>query len=136
MAENIDFLGTGWAFPPEFNKDKASVEMSSDEDDIKSSLQILLSTTLGERILQPTYGCNLRDYLFEPIDTSMKTFLTDLITKAILYFEPRILLEKTEINVKNEEGYVQFLLTYTIKTTNSRYNFVYPFYLNEGSGVI
>ena len=47
------FLGTGWSFPPKFNKKSKRVEMISDVKDIKSSLEILLSTRLGERIMVP-----------------------------------------------------------------------------------
>ena len=55
------FLGTGWKFPPEFNNQTGTVEMVSDYTDIKESLDILLSTSLGERVMQPDYGCNLND---------------------------------------------------------------------------
>ena len=49
------FLGTGWSFPPEFNP-YGSVKKVSDEEDIRESLVILLSTSPGERIMQPTYA--------------------------------------------------------------------------------
>ena len=51
--EFLSFLGTGWSFPPEFNNMTGTVEMVSNVDDINQSLQILLSTTLGERVMQP-----------------------------------------------------------------------------------
>lgn len=133
MSEENPFLGTGWAFPPSFNKDTRSVGMTSGVEDINKSLEILLSTSLGERIMHPTYGCNLKDYLFEPLDQSLDAFLKDLIKTAILYFEPRILLEKISLEPVSLEGRVTITLDYRVRSTNSRYNFVLPFYLNEGA---
>ncbi|WP_281557360.1 GPW/gp25 family protein [Thalassomonas sp. RHCl1] len=133
MSEENPFLGTGWGFPPTFNKDTRSVGMTSGVEDINKSLEILLSTSLGERIMHPTYGCNLKDYLFEPLDQSLDAFLKDLIKTAILYFEPRILLEKISLEPVSLEGRVTITLDYRVRSTNSRYNFVLPFYLNEGA---
>ena len=58
------FLGTGWAFPPTFDPVSGTVELVSGEKDINESLNILLSTSIGERVMQPKYGCNMQDYLF------------------------------------------------------------------------
>ncbi|MEP6846707.1 MAG: GPW/gp25 family protein [Panacibacter sp.] len=130
---NKSFLGTGWAFPPTFTVNPCTVEMVSAEEDIKQSLQILLSTRHGERVMQPEYGCNLDVLLFEPINTSLITFVKDLIEKAVLYHEPRIDLKKIDIVTDQVlEGLLLIELEYVIRSTNSRYNLVYPFYLNEG----
>ena len=132
MADNIPFLGTGWGFPPTFERRRKSVVMISDEADINSSLEILLSTSKGERIMQPTYGCDLKRLLFEPLDISLKAYIKDMIKTAILYFEPRIRLDDVSLESKPNAGMIEITLAYTIRATNSRYNLVYPFYLNEG----
>ncbi len=132
-VNEMDFLGKGWAFPPEFVRGSNSVVMVSKETDIEQSLEILLSTSLGERFLQPTYGCNLHDYLFESLDEAMKRFLQDLIETAILYHEPRIKLIKINTRTRAEEGLILFELEYWIRTTNTRTNYVYPFYIKEGT---
>ena len=135
MEDARSFLGRGWSFPPEFNKESKQVEMVKEEKDIKESLSILLSTSLGERVMQPTYGCNLADYQFEPTNNSLIGFLKDLIENAILIFEPRIKLEKIEITDPGSfdliEGKLQISLDYSIAGTNSRYNYVYDFYKRE-----
>lgn len=135
MDSKIHFLGTGWGFPPNFDKYKKSVVMISDEEDIRSSLEILLSTDIGERIMQPTYGCDLKRLLFEPLDTSLKAYIRDLIETAILYYEPRIQLDDISLETKPNQGLIEITLEYTVRTTNSRYNFVYPFYLKEGTNI-
>lgn len=128
------FLGTGWSFPPTFNTSAATVEMTSDELDIQKSLEILLSTRKGERVMEPEYGCNLDDMLFEPMTTTFKTFMRETIKTAILYYEARIDLNAVNIDDSREtEGVIAIALDYTVRTTNSRFNFVYPFYKKEGT---
>ena len=130
------FLGRGWSFPPKFDAVNKSVVMTEEEKDIESSLQILLSTRLGERIMQPTYGCNLDDMVFESMNLTMLTYMQDLIENSILYHEARIELEKVEIDSSRQnEGFFLIVLKYMVRTTNSRYNYVYPYYINQGTNI-
>jgi len=136
MESNNSFLGTGWSFPPEFDKSKKIVVMISDALDIKKSLEILLATKLGERVMQPTYGCNLDELMFKPLSLTLKTFVIDLIKTAILYHEPRIDVEKIDIDATNElQGELLILVDYKIRATNSRANLVFPFYKAEGTDI-
>jgi phage baseplate assembly protein W len=130
------FLGTGWSFPPTFNASSNNAVMTSDEADIQLSLQILLATRKGERIMLPDYGCNLDEMLFEPITTTFKTYISEMIRTAILFYESRIDLNSVKIDDSREtEGVIAIVLDYTVRTTNSRFNFVYPFYKNEGTEI-
>jgi phage baseplate assembly protein W len=129
MSTDTTFLGRGWGFPPEFNRAAKGVGMLEDEQDIESSLNILLSTRLGERIMQPDYGCNLDEMVFEAMNLTMRTYLKDLVEHAILYHEPRIELEKLEIDTSREvEGVLLMSIDYRVRTTNSRFNYVAPYY--------
>lgn len=129
-----NFLGKGWSFPPTFNKQLKEVQMTEKVDDIEKSLQILLTTTLGERLMQPRYGCNMEDLLFESLDTTTKTIIIDRIKTAILFFEPRIDAKKIDLDTSNElEGEVTVRIEYVVPATNSRFNFVFPFYRKEGT---
>ncbi len=133
---NRKFLGRGWSFPPAFVRDQPSVRMLEDEADIASSLEILLSTTPGERVLQPFYGCNLSELLFETLDTRMKMLMADKVESAILYHEARITLESVKLDDSLElEGVVLIEVVYRVKSTNSRFNFVYPYYRLEGTDI-
>ncbi len=133
MEEN-SFLGTGWSFPPTFEAKTSQVETSFGEKDIEESLRILLSTRPGERVMNPGYGCNLDDLLFAPLTLTLKTFVGDLIKTAILYYEPRIDAKRITINSGNDlEGELLIEVDYVIRATNSRRNFVYPFYRAEGT---
>ena len=136
MSQSFNsFLGTGWAFPPAFDNESGAVNMVSNEQDIRESLNILLSTSLGERVMQPRYGCNLTDYLFEPLSSSMIGFIKDRVENAILFYEPRIIAEKIEVTDDGSfdliEGKFIISVEYTIPGTNSRFNYVYDYYKNE-----
>ncbi len=131
------FLGTGWAFPPEFDSNAASVEMVSDYTDIQQSLNILLSTSLGERVMQPDYGCNLTDYMFESLSSTLIGIIKHKVENAILYYEPRIVAENVDVTAPDStdllEGKFTITVEYSIPQTNSRFNYVYDYYLNEAS---
>ena len=129
------FLGKGWAFPPEFNKSTGTVDLVSDEEDIRQSLYILLSTSLGERVMQPDYGCNLNDYVFESLSSTTIGYIKERVANSIPYYESRIIVEQIEVtsegSADNLEGRFLINITYSIPGTNSRFNYVYPFYRNE-----
>ena len=130
------FLGRGWSFPPTFNRSLPGVEMLEQEADIASSLEVLLSTAQGERVMLPQYGCNMEELVFESLDTRMKTLMADKIESAILYHEPRIQLEKVHLDDSRElEGVVLIEIVYRVKSTNSRFNFVFPYYKLEGTDI-
>ncbi|MDH7460655.1 GPW/gp25 family protein [Chitinophagaceae bacterium 26-R-25] len=135
MEQHLDFLGTGWKFPPEFNKDAGTVLLVSDEQDINESLNILLSTSLGERVMQPAYGCNLADSVFETLNPTIVGYIKDRVQNAILFYEPRIVVQNIEVTPDDSPELLQgrFLIRieYVIPETNSRFNYVYDYYKNE-----
>ena len=81
----------------------------------------------------PKYGCDLSDLVFESMDTTFETYITDLVRTAILYHEPRIDMESLEFENDQNEGKLLIIVNYKIRITNSRSNFVFPFYKNEKS---
>lgn len=132
---NDSFLGRGWSFPPTFSKYKKSVEMLEGEEDIQSSLRILVSTSLGERSMRSKYGTKVANMMFEPFDNSQAAILKANITDAIYLHEPRIRPVRVEVEVDDLEGRVEIQVEYKIVATNTRRNFVYPFYQLEGTEI-
>ncbi|ACE84848.1 GPW/gp25 family protein [Cellvibrio japonicus] len=128
------FLGTGWSFPPRFTS-KGLVTVGA-EADIHESLLILLSTRPGERVMQPNYGCGLKAHVFDSLNESSYATIRDLIEQAVLFFEPRIILERIEIDDSDYmQGRLLIDIYYRVRATNNRYNLVYPFYIHEGSAL-
>lgn len=138
MTVDKSFLGTGWGFPPEFQIN-GSVKRISAEEDIRESLYILLSTNPGERVMQPTYGCGLKAQIFEEINETAVTVMIDLVRRAILFFEPRVIVESITVESDNANdilnGLIKINISYIVRTTNNRHNIVYPFYFTEGTNV-
>jgi uncharacterized protein len=110
--------------------------MTSDEEDIRGSLEILFGTGAGERFLRPRYGLDMRSLLFEPIGTTTRTYLEDRIRTAILIYEPRIRLLTLQLDTSGmHEGRAVLVVDYEVRATNSRFNLVYPFYTTGSSEV-
>jgi phage baseplate assembly protein W len=134
MAKS-SFLGTGWSFPPAFAK-REGLRTVSDDDDIRESLLILLSTKPGERVMEPDFGCGIQSQVFEIMTDGAIMAIKDMIARAILFFEPRITLDRIAMNDDDiVDGLLRITLDYTVRTTNSRHNVVYPFYFREGTNV-
>lgn len=134
MPNDNAFLGRGWSFPPTFDAGHKNIAMVDADQDIKESLGILLSTHPGERVMAPEYGCAIKSMVFDQIDLTTLTEIKSLIEHAVLFYEPRITLEQININTDHaSEGRLLIALDYTVITTNSRSNMVYPFYLMEGT---
>ncbi len=135
---NRSFLGRGWSFPPTFSKLglASGIEMVENEQDIRESLEVLLNTRLGERTMLPEYGCDLHSYLFDSISTSKMHFLRDIIRRAIITYEPRIELHDVIIDhSKYLDGIIKIKIDYSIETSNTRFNLVFPYYRVEGTSV-
>ena len=136
MNETKSFLGTGWSFPPTFDRGDKGVVLVSDIEDICQSLKILLDTSLGERVMQPKYGASLENMVFEPMNTTVLTFIDDIVRTAIIYHEPRIKLIRVEISTEQYlEGRLDINIIFEVRSTNTRFNFVYPFYIQEGTEI-
>lgn len=136
MKINTDFLGTGWSFPPEFNKTEGKLIMTTDVEDINNSLIILLSTRPGERVMFPDYGCDLQEMIFKPLNLTLITQMKGIIERAILYHEPRINILSIDIDTQEElEGEVLIKIDYEVRNTNTRSNIVFPFYKGEATEI-
>ena len=86
---------------------------------------IILATNLGERVMQPSFGCGIKSQVYENINESTLTVLKDLMGRAILFYEPRVKLESiTADRSQAYEGRLDFLISYTVIATNTRHNIV------------
>jgi hypothetical protein len=129
------FLGTGWSFPPTFRREWYGVEMLSGQADVQSSIEIILATITGERIMLPTFGCNLQPYVFGTMDAATIELIKKIVHDALALNEPRIIVGDLDATVDQAQGVLNIQIPYTIISTNTRYNYVYPFYLTEATNV-
>lgn len=135
MAEQNSILGRGWGFPVTFKKGSYTVDLSEEELDIRESLIILLTTTLGERVMRPDYGANMEDMLFESINVTTASIITSRLKRAILFHEPRVNASNINMVPDLANGFIEVTIEYTIIATNTRTNLVFPYYLEEGTNI-
>ncbi len=134
MTGSASFLGQGWAFPPTFTQGGADVVMAAAAEDVHQSIQILLATQPGERVMRDDFGCGLAGLLFEEVDFGFVNQVKQLVSKTILLQEPRVDLVNVEVSADEAiQGKVLISLDYRIRSSNSRFNMVFPFYVDEAS---
>ncbi|MCM1565334.1 MAG: GPW/gp25 family protein [Dehalobacter sp.] len=128
----MDFLGKGWKFPFNINY-LGKVDISSYEADIKEAIFIILGTSPGERIMRPDFGCGIHEYVFSTMDTLSLSLIENAVIEALTRWEPRIeLIEVKALPDLANDGRLLINIDYRIRTTNTSFNLVYPFYLKEG----
>lgn len=128
-----EFLGKGWKFPVEVDPHTGKIKASVYEEDIEEAIGIIISTSPGERMMRPDFGCGIRKYIFEVINANTRALIKDEVEKALMRWEPRI--KSIEVNVgvdPNEGNKLLIEVSYVVRATNTMGNKVFPFYIREG----
>lgn len=125
------FLGIGWAFPVAVRSD-GSLATVAEEEDVREAVLIILGTAPGERVMRPDFGTGIHALVFEPITTSLLERVRLNVTEALIKWEPRIDNIEVKVETMRAVGKLMIHVTYRIRATNTFYNLVYPFYLQEG----
>lgn len=132
MTTISDLLGRGWRYPVQLD-DHNEIALAAGEEDIQQAIWIILSTALGERLMRPDFGCGIHDLVFAPNNTGTAGLARFYVEDALVRWEPRIDLEGVEVQADPTEPELLLIsVTYQVRTTDSRYNLVYPFYLTRG----
>ncbi len=127
------FLGRGWAFPVAVDPTR-EITTAAYEDDIEQAVRIILGTEPGERVMRPDFGAGLRGLTFEPINTTTMALAQYRVQHALTLWEPRIDRLTVKVDADPPNGRLNIAVSYRVRTTNTFYNLVYPFYLQEGAG--
>jgi uncharacterized protein len=135
MSQQDPIIGSGFKFPMKVNP-KGGLDWSSGPERIRDAIWIILATSTGERVMRPTFGAGVYDFVFAPNSPAYRTLLANAIKNALTTWEPRIdLVNLTVEEPPNQEpGCVLVTLDYRIRSTNTLYNMVYPLYVQEGVG--
>jgi phage baseplate assembly protein W len=129
-----DFVGVGWAFPPDTNA-SGGIAVVSDAREIEQAIMIILLTYPGERPMRPKFGCPLRDFAFRSADTSTAAELAFAVRAAVTQWEPRVdVLDVRVAPDPIERNRLDLDVVYQIKHTNDRRNLVFPFYTIPDDG--
>lgn len=129
-----EFLGRGLKFPLQVNPKTGKIAMVDQEEDIKEAIGIILRTGQGERVMHLEFGSQMMEYAFASVSSSMTHSVAHDLRLLLLEQEPRICDVEVECRQMDQQtGALVVDVAYTVRSTNNRYNQVYPFYATEGS---
>jgi phage baseplate assembly protein W len=133
----IPVLGAGWYFPIHYQHSldpsgPAPLAMAADEVSVRQSIEIILSTRKGERVMRPDFGCDLDRLLFAPNNGATQALAEFEVREALVAWEPRIEVLDVRARAGGASG-EQLLIdvSYRVRSTDNRFNLVYPFYLDR-----
>lgn len=129
-----DLIGRGWNFPVK-PQALGQLAFTGSEEKIRQSIWIILSTAPGERQMRPDFGCGIHDLVFEPNTAALRGLVQQRVRESLTRYEPRIDVIDVRVETPPEQrNYLLIKIDYRIRTNNSFFNLVYPFFLNEGAG--
>ena len=127
------FLGRGWHFPVKIDEEKRIVDVEYEES-VRQAIWIILSTAKGERVMRPDFGCGLHDLVFAVNNASTLGLAEFEVEDALRIWEPRIEVLNVEgTSSGNNAEELLINISYRVRTTDNRFNLVYPFYLQRGT---
>jgi hypothetical protein len=128
---NRKFLGDGWQFPVTTDR-RDRIALSTGEEDIRESIRIIIGTAKGERVMRPDFGCRIHEYVFATIDETTRNLVASTVREALVEWEPRIEVLNVDVSVAElDAGRLLVGVDYRVRSTNTEFNLVYPFYLEE-----
>ena len=127
------FLGTGWNFPLAVDAQTGRIMTVSQEEDIEQSIRIILSTRIGERVMQAEFGCEIHKFMFANIQEDELADIRHCVVEALRRWEPRVIEVKVVTDTSAlSSGKLILNLSYVVRATNTPFNLVFPFYIQEG----
>lgn len=122
-------LGRGVPFPFAPDRD-GRLGYADGSDKVQQSLQILLDTDPGERVMRPSYGCGLRRYLMHPNTAATRALVRHDVERAIGQWERRIELQAIDVMPHPDEpSRIDIRISYVHVRDRRPGNLVFPFYL-------
>ena len=131
---DVSFIGRGFSWPMSVDH-TGSIALTDGAPDLDRSIQIVLMTAPGERLMRPQFGCRIWDLLFEPVTPNLLGLIAAAVRDALAQWEPRIEVEDvTPIADADDSALVRVGIGYRVRATNDRRNLVYPFYVIPHDG--
>lgn len=130
MPESKDYLGKGMKFPPQINPATGRFVTVSEEESVKESIYLILMTQRTERPLRPDFGSNIMSYTFMDQNAGRIGMMVRTIKEQIIAQEPRVTDVRVGVESGAQRGVLLFNIEYTVINSNTRDNYVFPFYLN------
>jgi uncharacterized protein len=128
---NQDLIGRGWTFPIRVRSGR--VALTDGPEKIRQSIWLILSTSSGERLMMPEFGCGIHDLVFQANTAELRGLVEEKVRESLLRWEPRIdVLQVRAETPAAQRNHLLIYIDYRIRAVNTLYNLVYPFFLQEG----
>jgi len=126
---NEAVYGRGLSHP--FRLGLAGLSQSEGVRKVEESIQIILGTQYGERVMRPAFGCNLSSLSFAPNNASTANLARYYVAEGLARWEPRI--EVLDVLVTNDldRGILVIEIRYQLRATAQEHQLVYPFPLER-----
>jgi hypothetical protein len=126
-----EVLGRGIKFPNMFSKVTKKTNVIDGVDKINQSINDILSTRKGSRVLYPEYGSNLHRIVFEPNDEVTEDLINLYTVRALEEWEPRIDIQDVDIITPRKNSDLgphdaDIRIAYKITMSNIEEVYVYP----------
>jgi len=99
---------------------KRDISIVTNEQAVSESIMNILNTKPGERVMHPTFGCNLEQYLFDPIDDITTIYIQKEIEDALNMFETRINQLKVIITPLYDDNAYDVQIIFSIKVISKQ----------------
>ena len=128
------FLGRGWTFPVAPSSGGRLGYLDGDAK-VRQSIWLILSTSPGEYVMLPSYGCGIHDLVFEANTAALRGLVQVHVRESLTRWEPRIDVIDVRVETQPEaRNHLLIRVDYRLRSNNAFYNLVYPFFINEGAG--
>ena len=95
-----------------------AIDTVADDEAIRQSLLLLISTRPGERVMRPEYGCDLPRLVFSPNDDTTAGLAIHFVRQAVERWEPRVEVLRVDANRDPEEATrLAIVLDYRVRAT-------------------
>jgi len=119
---NAQLFGQGIAFPPRLTSN-GQWAWSTGAQNIQESIQIILQTELGERLMLASFGAGLGQFWFEPNTTATRRLIQERVENALRLWEPRIQLQNVQVEADPTNAQqVLIAIAYELVATGTQEN--------------
>jgi uncharacterized protein len=124
-----DIVGRGWAFPPKIDP-QGGLALTSGLSELDQAVEIILTTSPGQRVMRPGFGCRLQELVFLPNNNQTAAQARRYVEEALGMWEPRIRVVNVEAGPDPDNpSRLLIEIEYEVKSTHDRRSLVHPFYL-------
>lgn len=108
-----------------------SIQLVDEDNSVRQAILLILSTSKGERVMHPEYGCDLDQLLFMSNDETTLGLAIHLVRKALEQWEPRIEIKRLDAEFnKSDQARMDIVLDYRVRSTSSVDSLMVPINLS------